>query len=1543
MSVTSANINDLATFITGSNSRVNTLSTSLTTTATKFNTVIAACGGSESPDTPSLNSLNALLTTWQQNHGFVNSVRNDLIKADNYDANGNGTVSDTVVRQSLIDAGLDKAPDLVVVPAIVLYGEPPYSGFRNDPIGMANGNFLLREGDLQVFGISSVLSVIRAYNSRDSSTGVFGPNWTSLVDVSLTVEHRQVTFRGADGGGAVFQQRDDGTWVGGRRRGLSLTEDEGGWEVVQGHQRTWSFDAEGNLTSLRALAADVVVDRSAASVRFTDRTTARWVTYATDIASGLVTQVESSDGRTVTYDYDASGQIVAVHRGTGVTTYEHDDNGFLSTVTDADGVLVCSNVYDAVGRVLSQVERHGRETNYDYRPDGVAVDTATDGSPPNVMVHDRRGRMTAMIDGLGNTMRVAYDEDDNVVQIVDRTGATTRFAHDDRGNLVLRTDPDGLTQVNTWDAADRLQTETDRGGHTTQFIYDADQRDPSRIVLPDGSEVAMTYDEATGLPASVSDADDVTTTMDWTRDGLLETLTDGLGGTISFEYDAAGRSIGAVGPELVRASVELDPAGRILALHTADGNRLFEYSAAGRMTSGRGEDGSTWTTTLDHAAEIAAVTDSLGPVVSYERDLIGRVTRSANADGAAETYEYDPVGRQCAYIDALGNRTELSFDREGRVLEQTDASGLVESFELDEMGRTIREIRPGGAELIRSYHPNGVLASVTNAAGSTWSYGIDAVGRLTTSTDPLGSTTNFAYTPGGRLAEIRSPLGRTMRGEYDGAGRISRVVEPDGTEIIFERRLDGSLSQITKDGVATSYSYDDAGRIAAVDAQWGVFATQREFGQVTGSQRQGEAAAVFQNDARGLLTRAVDPAGVATEFSHDACGRLVAHATGDSGASYAWDQAGRLESTTDVYGNRTEFGRDARGVIERIVRPDGTATLRQFGPDGKLAGAVDEAGATILTITRDTNGNVATAVTPNAQVSLVQDILGQITSVTTDAGTVTYTRDLDGYLSTLEDSGGYLVNFDHGDAERGPSFELGDGTRLDAPAEPELQRDDACRIVTDEHGRHYNYDVAGRLATATVGDASTRYEYNDLGLLATEHTPAGVRTYSYGLAGELTRQTFEDGTETAFEYDATGRRIAEASSDGSTIAYEWNAFGRMAVITRTGADGTETRQQVDHDPLGRPMRVDEVPILWDSAATGSLLGIGDERYLWWGNQVRVATDPDAAWDRRMSDDPWGNDGGTGVRLGYRGELALDDLLFLGARVYDTKSRTFLSRDPLPSQPGTVSFAGVYSYAWCDPVNMVDPSGEQPISDKEYDEFRKSAGKGMLGRIAEDPMKYIAKAAIVIGSIAVMAVATATLGPVGLIVAGALVGAVAGGLDAAVDGGSWGDIGRAALIGGIMGGLGAGLGVGISKLGSSAATSMSGRILDSAGKNALQEYPMAFAKEGIDAYGPGGDGEFDPEKALIDGTAGTIAGTTGDELQFNRTLNAVNGASAKDLDEVTQIGPVLSNRVVDQRPTTGFNHPNELKDISYIGDIRQGNIVDEMEEASRFSLPLIGTR
>lgn len=1511
MSVTSANTQDLAAFVNGTGRRAGRLATSLQTAVTKANAV-SANSSFNHPSTPSLQALGQLLDTWVANGEFVRVIHDELVAADRYDGDGVATVSNTAIDAALKAKGLDKAPDLVEVDAIVMYGQPPYSGWVDDPINLANGNFLLRDGDLQLFGVAAALSVVRSYSSRDRSAGVFGPGWSCVLDASLAIEEHQVTYRSLDGGGAVFRRREDGTWTRDDRRDLTLTGGPAGWQVQEGHHRTWRFDGDGVLRTFTAGQAEVVLDRGPATVVATERSSGRSVTYHLG-AGGVVERVESSDGRTVTYERDEAGHLSAVRRARGDVTYEHDDAGFLAAVVDADGIVVCRNEYDAAGRVLAQVERHDRQTRYEYRADGVSTVTASDGAPPNVMVHDRRGRMTAMFDGLGNAMRLTYDDRDHLVRIVQRSGATTRFAHDERGNVVERIDPDGATSTFEWDEADRLVVLGDRAGGSTRLEYEGTRRVPARIVQPDGAAIEVDYDDL-DLITAVTDADGVTTRMQWNRDGLLEVVEDALGQRLTVDYDPAGRARHIDAPDGRFADLAVDAAGRVAARRTADGEEHFSYTAAGRMTGGRDAAGFEWQAVLDAAGDVGALTDAAGPLVAYERDTVGQVVATVAADGGRALIERDPLGRPVATVDAEGHRTEVGYDPDGRPVQVTDPTGAVWSRDLDALGRTTMAAGPDGGTWLRSYHPNGELATISDPAGRQWSYDVDAMGRVVAATDPLGATTTYRYTPGGRLAEVRSPLGRVQRREYDAAGRLAKVVEADGTEVLVE----------------------DGRPVSAPTA--------------LGEARL--AGARFERDGRGLLERVVDAAGVATELRHDATGRLVAQSTAGDTVTFERDRAGQVVAMTDPYGHRIELGRDERGAVDRIARPDGTTTLRTFGPDGRLLAAHDADGTVLVEVGYDEAGEVMSANGPDGSaLRLRRDAAGRTTEVATDGGVVRYGWDADGYLTSVGADGGEGTRLDWSADGRLTAFVVGE-RRVALPEPVDVERDAAGRVVVDERGRRHDYDAAGRLVATTVEGRTTAYGYDERGLLAVEQSGDGSRTYRYGRRGELAELVREDGVEVRLEHDATGRRTREVRSDGSAVSYGWDALGRLTSVTRRDAAGRTTTDHIRHDPVGRPAVVNDLPVLWDSAATGALLGIGDERYVRWAGQVLVASDPEARWSRLIPDDPWGDDGGRGLRLGYRGELALDNLLFLGARVYDTATRSFLSPDPLPPVPGALTFAGVYSYAWNDPVNLVDPSGRRPLSDAEYDAWVKENTKGFFREIgegiAQDPWKFVAKAAIVVGAVVVMAVATATLGPVGVIVAGAVVGALSGGLNAKIDGGSWEDVAWAAGIGGVFGGATAGL----SQIpGLNAWASNAGR---QAVLTAGTEYPSAYAQEAVSSYRPNGDGRMDWGNAFLDGTMGTAGGLGGSYLDSKINFNgdfddlrlggeapravvpdatsstrlAINRASAADLEAAHGIGPALSRRIVEARNAAGgFDSAQDLLDIPGIGPARLQALVD----------------
>lgn len=67
-----------------------------------------------------------------------------------------------------------------------------------------------------------------------------------------------------------------------------------------------------------------------------------------------VTEAVASDGRRVRYRYDPAGRVVAATGPLGTRTYRWGEDGRMSAVIDADGVVEAENAYDSAGRVVRQ-------------------------------------------------------------------------------------------------------------------------------------------------------------------------------------------------------------------------------------------------------------------------------------------------------------------------------------------------------------------------------------------------------------------------------------------------------------------------------------------------------------------------------------------------------------------------------------------------------------------------------------------------------------------------------------------------------------------------------------------------------------------------------------------------------------------------------------------------------------------------------------------------------------------------------------------------------------------------------------------------------------------------------------------------------------------------------------------------------------------------------------------------------------------------------------------------------------------------------------
>ncbi|MCO8277496.1 DUF6531 domain-containing protein [Actinoplanes sp. TRM 88003] len=1222
------------------------------------------------------------------------------------------------------------------------YGFPPTSGYTNDPVNAASGNFVHAETDLEAGG----LVLRRVYNSRSTAGGGHGTGWSSWATTRLRARDDGAHYAGPDGQRVVFGRQGPGY---GRATGIdALVEPtDTGLELRWFDGRTWAFDQSGRLVTTAAGPGTLITlsyDDAGRLARLTDEN-GRSIELAW--SGERIAAAALSTGRTVAYRYDGADRLV----GAGAVRYEVDDDDRVSAIVDADGVAEVVNTYDDDGRVLTQKTPFGREVRIAYLPGGVTVVTDEADGPANAFVHDSHGRLLSVIDGHGARLSRAYDQWGNPVSVTDRNGAVTTMEWDDRSRLIAATRPGGVTLRYRYDDRDRLVEAAAGATIVVRYEYSGAERQPSLVVNPDGGVTSAEVEG--GRVRRVTDPDGVTLSFGYDQHGDLVSVTDAAGATTTLERDEAGRVTATVTPLGRRSEFAYDGADRLTGWSDPVGaGWQFAYTAAGRLSTVSDPLGARRNLTYGPHGGLETTTDALGHSTGRYYDLMGNVVRRTEPDGAKWDFgydalcrltsttdpagatwlrEYDAVGDVVATVDPVGVRRTMSRDEAGRVVARNDGLGTA-AVEYDSLGRVIAVRRADGSELLTTY---------------------DRCGRTVSVTDGTGAVTRAEYTLGGRVSKVISPEGRVTTFTYDTCGRPASRADNAGRTVEYRYDADGAVIEaVQPDGLVATYAYDGAGRLAKAEVP-GLGAVRYRWDKVGRPTEVTDSAygtRRFRFDAAGRMIEAVDPLGHATAYQYDRRGWLVAVTDPLGGRSVRrLDEVGRLTAVTDPLGRTESMSYDPAGRL--IERRDGSGRSTRWAYDAAGRTRAVAAGDVEITITRDALGRVvAVDEAGSVRHELSWDAADRLVARSRDGKVVRWRYTADGNRAAMACPDGAETTYRYDAA--------GLIERISQPGlgELRLRRDAAGRVVVAEgegvraawryvNGLLIGYDYsgagtssatltrneAGQITAATVDGATTVKSYDAAGQLVGD----GDRAWEYDAGGRLVRDgdiryTYDaagqllSAGDTAFEYDAAGRRVAERRAGGER-RYAWDAFGRLS-----GVEDDGQRLTVVVDALGELAAVGRTDVVWDTASAPSApLMIGASVLAGWG--VPWASVTGGTADRLTPDwrgtpgggrDAWGAPAASSPGIGFRGEVEFAGLVWLRDRVYDPRSRGFLSVDPLAAVPGSGWATNPYHFAGNDPFGRVDPLGQRPISDAELRRMRDNAwdrlGASIRGKVSD---------------------------------------------------------------------------------------------------------------------------------------------------------------------------------------------------------------------------------
>ncbi len=738
-------------------------------------------------------------------------------------------------------------------------------------------------------------------------------------------------------------------------------------------------------------------------------------------SGGQVESVKDPKGRVAKYSYESGNLVAVYLPGqeTARWKFGYDASHQMTSLTDGRGNTM-KTTYDESHRVVSQTDPMERKTTWEYKTLSEGSETAVTEPNKSVTVEkfNRYGEPSnvtrASGTGLAATTTYTYDEALNLTSVTDPNKHTTTYGYDSHGNRTSEKDANGNETKWTYNETHDVESITSPKGEVTEIWRD-EFGDPGTIVRegpgetlqwigleydkygdliervdpleritkyeydttlfnfgqrkaeidPEGDKRTWVYNEDEEVTSEVSprgneegaEASKFRTTIERDEQGRPKTITDPLGHTTKYVYDAAGN-----------LESQTDANG-----HTT----TYTYNADNERTKVKAPNGNTTETGYDSMAQVSSQTDGNAHTTKYERnaleevteevdplerktkkayDAAGNLEKVTDAEGRTTTYSYDSANRltKVSYSEEATPSVSLEYDKDGNVVAMKDGTGTTKKT-YDQLDR-LTEVENGNKEVVKyEYDLAEELTKLTYPNGKSITRAFDKAGRLEKITDWLKGETKFAYNRDSALKTTTFPTASTNKdeSEYNAADQLTKVTMLKGAETLasltYTREKLGQLEATSQIGLPGAekpeYGYDENNRLskgAGSSFEYDAANNPTKVGSATfsydkASELEKGGGATYSFNKVGERTKAMPEVGPATTYGYDQTGNLTSVKRPEEGKaskiedSYAYDGAG-LRASQTISGTTTHMVWDASSKLPLLLA-DGTNSYI-YGPEG---------------------------------------------------------------------------------------------------------------------------------------------------------------------------------------------------------------------------------------------------------------------------------------------------------------------------------------------------------------------------------------------------------------------------------------------------------------------------------------------------------------------------------------------------------------------------------------------------------------------------------
>ncbi|MGJ5817502.1 putative Ig domain-containing protein [Paludibaculum fermentans] len=797
--------------------------------------------------------------------------------------------------------------------------------------------------------------------------------------------------------------------------------------------------------------------------------------------------------------------------------YEFDNLGRMTRISDRSGLemlFTTSGITtnygrgvsihrDGSGRITSIVDAVGNLHRYQYDSQSRLTTYINPRNESTVFSYPGTGHLITSIQTPGNCnpLRVTYDADGRVSSKIDASNNTILFSYDIAARIERQTDALARVTTRHYDTNGNLVELVDPLGNHTLFQYDLNNNNTA-MVDPSGRRIERTFDVRGNLQSLTmpAQAGPQTTTYSYTPLDQLAEIRYPLGDRLVYTYDAKGHML---------------TRQRRSAANVTIAQESWSYNAAGDQTGYTDGEGKTTAYTRNANGELTASTDATGRTTSYTYDLNGNATSRTTPDGETLQLAYDGfnfLARITANGVVLRN---IVRDEEGRPLSITDALNRTTQFARSCQGLLSSVTDPLGQTTGNTYNGMGNLVSATDTANRTSSYVYDAAQRPTGRTDPAGQTTLYGYNADGQQTSLLDPLGLATTYAFSGTLAQTGETRPEGA-ILYTYDANQRLTRVDDNrgggSKVTTAAYDSIGRIASIT-------------------HPGGRGVAYGYNGRGQRTSMTAPDGTITTYQYDNAGRLSRLATGADNVQYTFDTGGRVAEALASNGVRSTYTYDSRSrLVSMVVRNAANTTLASFA------------------YTRNNLGAATARVATDGSSSYSYDSLNRLTG----DGATGYSYDPAGNRT----SGGATFSQDHRLTSDGVNSYTYDNAGRTKTRGSQAFGYDSQNMLTSYSGpgstAAYAYDFLNRRVARTVNGVAAEYLFDGPNLLAEYRS--GLLAALFTFAPGMDRPVMQRRGAAVYFYhlDPNGNVALITDAAGAVVhRYSYSAFG--VITSSTGS------------------------------------------------------------------------------------------------------------------------------------------------------------------------------------------------------------------------------------------------------------------------------------------------------------------------------------------------------------------------------------------------------